>query len=173
MLKLNRSPWRPLTHAVCLDDSKVYLLSTIEEELNLGEPGPSTEEQSPLTNLDYHIDPYHPEFPEDPFTEGVVPHYNPPLTDPLGPVIIQIPPRQDMSSATQTSISPPTSTGSMPMATILGSPPSSPPVVSSMPSLGNPSSQHIPTPNPMVITTASSLPNPSASTPTVTTLGPR
>ena len=145
---------------------------TLEERLNLGEPGPSTEEKSPLTNLDYHIDPYQPELPEDPFTEGIVPNYNPPLTDPLGPVIIQIPPRQDMSAATPTSISPPVSTGSIPMATIPGSPSSSPPVVSSMPLLGNPSSQHMPTPNPMVNTTVSSLPNPSASTPTLTTLGP-
>ena len=133
---------------------------------------PSTEEQSPLTNLDCHIASYHPEFPEDPFTEGVVPHYNPLLTDPLGPVIIQIPPRQDMSSAAPTSISPPTSTRSMPMATMPGSSPSSPPMVSFMPSLGNPSSQHIPTPNPTVITTIISLSNPSASTSTVTTLGP-
>ena len=28
---------------------------TIEEELNLDEPVPSTEEQSPLTNLDFHM----------------------------------------------------------------------------------------------------------------------
>ena len=60
---------------------------------------PSMEEQSPLTNLDYHIASYHPEFLEDPFTEGVVPHYNPPLTNPLGLVIVQIPPHTDMSSA--------------------------------------------------------------------------
>lgn len=117
---------------------------------------PSTKEKSPLTNLDFHIASYHPEFLENPFTEGFVPHYNPSLTDPFGPVIIQ--PRQYMSSAAKTSISPPTSIGSMPMATIPGFPPSSPSVVSSMPSLGNPSSQHIPNPNPTVITTFSSSP---------------
>ena len=33
---------------------------TIEEELNLGDLVPSTEEQSPLTNLDCHIASYHP-----------------------------------------------------------------------------------------------------------------
>ena len=61
---------------------------TLEEELNLGEPVPSMEEQSPLTNLDLHIASYHMKFPEDPFTEGVVPNYNPPLTDLLGPAIV-------------------------------------------------------------------------------------
>ena len=66
---------------------------TIEEELNLGDPVPSTEEKSPLTNLDFHIASYQPEFLEDSFIEGVVPHYNPSLTDPLGPVILQIPTR--------------------------------------------------------------------------------
>ena len=61
---------------------------TLEEELNLSELVPSAEEQSPLTNPDFHIASYHTEFPKDPFTEGVIPHYNPPLTNPLGPMII-------------------------------------------------------------------------------------
>ena len=51
---------------------------------------PSLEEKSPMFTFDFHIDPYTMKLPEENFTERVVPPYNPPLTDPLGPVMIQV-----------------------------------------------------------------------------------
>ena len=55
---------------------------TLGEDSSLSELVPSSEVQSPVTTPEFHIYPYHTKFPEDPFTEGVIPPYNPPLTDP-------------------------------------------------------------------------------------------
>ena len=113
---------------------------TQEEVSSLCKLVPSFDEQSPVTTHDFHIAPYHTKFLEDPFTEAVIPSCNPPLTDPSGPVLVHVPLGQDISSATPIFVSQPAPMGSMPMETNSGSPPSSPPAVSYMPMIGNPSS---------------------------------
>lgn len=72
---------------------------TMEDSSSLDEPDyPSSCNQSPVSNTESVNTSQDLILVEYFFTEGFVPSYNPPITDPLGRILIQIAPIPTMSS---------------------------------------------------------------------------
>lgn len=117
----------------------------LEDFSSLGEPdSPSSGNQSPVSNTKSHKTSQDTILPEEFFHKGFVPPYNPPLLDPLGPMLVQVAPIPIMSSLIPTSNIPMMTNG-------LGSfvdnvsPPSLPlPMVSTTQLIGHPTIQTMP-----------------------------
>jgi len=84
--------------------------------------------QSLVSNTELHNTSQDSILPKEFSTEGVVPPYNPPLIDPLGPVLIQVAPIPTMSSTVSTSYIPVVTNGSWSFVNNFD-PPSLPPLI--------------------------------------------